>query len=326
MFAIYRSIEGMVQVNDTKDQPAPKFLQQMAKGQFFLVPGYGLHYPKAMDILATYDKLQASDDFKVQYYFVLLAYSVTYDPRDGEANWDAAKMVGVCFRAWNRYLSKEARVAICDTAGVEWDGEGVIPLVVIPFNKKSSYNTFATAVFINMSHEAPTLEHIRQKFTAHLGLPAVMALAKGLTGHPLFHHLQGVVPQTSYIHESLRFLAEDIYFDFRADRSIMSALHKAVCNVAFESIAKPIANRFSPGETYTDKAKAAAGEEYVAAASQMIKLLTLTPHLNGTLNLQESVINHEENGLNGDKQIALRAICSEAMAKNIPSFQDGGAG
>lgn len=51
MVGLVRSVEGMVATKDSKEDPAPRFLQQMAKGQFIVVSALSGNFPRAMDIV-----------------------------------------------------------------------------------------------------------------------------------------------------------------------------------------------------------------------------------------------------------------------------------
>jgi hypothetical protein len=127
LIALLMSVEGFCSPSaETRDQPAPKWVQQLAKGQSFFTPTLGDNYPKALDLVATYRAMEASTELVLNKIIIQLGYVVSFDPRNGQANLKGLKMVGVCVRAIKKYKSKPARVGLVDpSSDGEWiPGEG----------------------------------------------------------------------------------------------------------------------------------------------------------------------------------------------------------
>ena len=109
LMALLMSVEGFCSPSaETRDQPAPKWVQQLAKGQSFFTPTLGDNYPKALDLVATFRAMEASPEVILNKIIINLGYVVSFDPRDGKANMKGLKMVGVCVRAIKKYLRKPA--------------------------------------------------------------------------------------------------------------------------------------------------------------------------------------------------------------------------
>ena len=116
MVGLVRAIAGVLGGSDSKEEPLPKWLQQMGKGQFLLTPSIGqVDLPNALDIVGLFRPLEASAEGAVLHRILVpVAYAVTFDPRDGSTQRKGMRMLCISFRAINKYKDRPARVAIAD--------------------------------------------------------------------------------------------------------------------------------------------------------------------------------------------------------------------